>query len=261
MTRGAKMLMVSRTPDRRIDYPGMTYPSMTFPRMNYPAADYEPPSMGYSHYSADPEKNWDSTNYGDTEARFRDRRGREHYDNGRYAPRSAMEKEYGTHVNDVWNPTLVPPVYRGTAMNRIGFAANPETEIKRDYHTEIAYPHMNEVGHHTSDMDMGYANGGDMALTEDMAEEWMDGLHNEDGTKGAHWTLDQVKQVMGQRGIKGDTIEYWVILNSLYSDYCGVLKKHNANNMDVYVDMAAAWLKDKDAVDNKAAKYFHYIVK
>lgn len=242
MTRGAKMLMVARTP--------------RYPDMNYPRMDYETPYMNYTPY---PEKEWDTANYGDTEARFRDRRGREHYDNGRYAPR--MEKETGTRINNAWNTPLVPPVYRGFPMNRIGFAADPDMEIKRDYRTDISYPHADEMGHHTSDMAMGYAKGGDMTLTEDMAHEWMEGLHNEDGTRGAHWTMDQVKQVMGQKGVKGDPLEYWVILNSLYSDYCGVLKKHNANNMDVYVDMAKAWIEDKDAMEGKAARYFQYVVK
>lgn len=97
-------------------------------------------------------------------------------------------------------------------------------------------------------------------LTEEMAHEWMQDVHNEDGTKGAHWTLDQTKQVMMQKGVKADELDFWVVMNSLYADYCSVLKKHNVNTIDFYVDMACAWLNDKDAVAGKTAKYFEYIV-
>jgi len=50
------------------------------------------------------------------------------------------------------------------------------------------------------------------------------------------------------------------VLCSIYSDYFAVFKKHNLNNMDLYVDLAAAWLNDKDAVKNKAAVYFEHVV-
>lgn len=240
MTPGAKMLLMARTDDKR-RYPDMNYPRMDYPDMNYPRMDYAP-------YSTYPEKDWDTANYGDTEARFRDRRGREHYDNGRYAPKA----EYP------YTP-LVPPVYRGDAMNRIGFAA--ESEIKRDYRTDISNPHMDETGYHTSEMAMGHAKGGEMVLTEEMADEWMHGLHNEDGTKGPHWTKEQVKQVMAQKGIKADLNEVYAVMNALYADYCGVLKKHGVNTIDFYVDMTSAWLNDKDAQEGKTARYFQYITK
>lgn len=260
------MLLMARKGDdnRRTEHEGY----------NHPREDYEGARMDYGGYSAYPYRKReypDMNYYGDTEARFRDRTGREHYDNGRYAPKGAMEPEDYPESrryrrddagrSEYPYTPIVPPVYRRDDMNRIGFAAEPNMEIKRDYRTDISYPRMDEMGHRTSEMTMGHAKGGEMMLTEDMAHEWMEGLHNEDGTKGPHWTMDQVKQVMSQRGVKGDVLEYWVVLNIMYSDYCGVLKKHGANNMDVYVDMAKAWLEDKDAMDGKAARYFQYIVK
>lgn len=241
MTPGAKMLLMARTDDKR-RYPDMNYPRMDYPDMNYPRMDYAP-------YSTYPEKDWDTANYGDTEARFRDRRGREHYDNGRYAPKA----EYP------YTP-LVPPVYRGDVMNRIGFAA--ESEIKRDYRTDISNPHMDETGYHTSEMAMGHAKGGEMVLTEEMADEWMHGLHNEDGTKGPHWTKEQVKQVMAQKGIKADSIHFWAAMNASYSDLCAIAKKHGVNTVDFYTDYSVAfWLQDKDAVEDKLCAYFLNVVK
>ena len=51
------------------------------------------------------------------------------------------------------------------------------------------------------------------------------------------------------------------MINSIYSDFDPVLKKHNANSIDAYVGLAKAWLKDKDAVENKAMAYWEYVVK
>lgn len=146
-------------------------------------------------------------------------------------------------------------------MNRIGFAAEPRREMDHDYRMDANYPRMDEMGHRTSDTTMGHAKGGEMMLTEEMADEWMHGLHNEDGTKGAHWTKEQTKQVMNQKGIKVEPLDFWVIMNALYSDYCSVLKKHGVNNIDFYVDLACAWLNDKDAQEGKAARYFQYVAK
>lgn len=258
------MMLMARQPGRRMDYPETNYPRMDYPRMDYtPYAEY-------------PEQEWETTNanYGDTEARFRDRRGREHYDNGRYAPKGAMETEdapesrmyrrddAGRFRSEYPYTPLVPPVYRGDRpMNRIGFNTEPNREIESNYPMDANYPRMEEMGYRHSEMAMGGAKGSDMELTEDMAHEWMAGLHNEGGTKGPHWTIDQTKQVMEKKGIDANPVEFWAIMNAMYSAYCGVLKKHSVNNLDFYVDMAKAWLDDKDAMKGKAARYFQYIVK
>lgn len=147
-------------------------------------------------------------------------------------------------------------------MNRIGFAAEPKREIESNYPMDANYPRMEEMGHHTSMTTMGHAKGADMVLTEEMAQEWMHNLQNADGTKGPHWTLDQVKQVMSQRGIQADPIELWVAMNASYSDLCALAKKHGINTMDFYLDYSMAfWLQDKDAVEDKEAAYYMYVTK
>lgn len=96
----------------------------------------------------------------------------------------------------------------------------------------------------------------------DMAQKWAQGLQNEDGTTGPHWTLDQAKQIMAKRGISGDPNVFYAVLNSIYSDTVKVAKKYGVGgNMEYYVDMAVAWINDKDAVPDKAAAYYKYIVK
>lgn len=98
-------------------------------------------------------------------------------------------------------------------------------------------------------------------LDEHTAHEWMNGLKNEDGTTGPHWTIDQTRQVAKQKGLQYDDLTTWVAMNIMYSDYCGVAKKLNVNNVDFYVCMAQAFLDDKDAAENKLYSYYKHIVK
>src|SRR5699024_12546110 len=49
-----------------------------------------------------------------------------------------------------------------------------------------------EMSHRSSRADMGHAeSNGYMPLTMDMADMWMKGMNNEDGSKGAHWTRSE----------------------------------------------------------------------
>ena len=97
-------------------------------------------------------------------------------------------------------------------------------------------------------------------LDEHTAREWVDGMENEDGTTGPHWTMEQTKSVAAQRGITCDPVEFWAAMNMVYSDYCGVAKKLNVNNLDFYICMATAFLDDKDAGEGKMMRYYRHIV-
>lgn len=99
-----------------------------------------------------------------------------------------------------------------------------------------------------------------MPFSQKTAEEWTEKMKNADGSTGAHWTMEQVKQVMQQHNMDFDPAEFYAVVNSIYSDYCTVAKKHNVNTIDFYADMAKAWLDDRDAVENKTAAYYECIV-
>lgn len=59
-----------------------------------------------------------------------------------------------------------------------------------------------------------------------------------------------------------DPLKFWLALNLMYSDYSKVAKKHNVGgSIDFYVDMAKAFLDDKDAGPDKLAKYYRFVVK
>ena len=213
--------------------------------------------------------NYTRNEYGgmnDTEARFRDRRGREHYDNGRFAP---MRNEMGDDMEE-------PESRRRYPRRRDGTFA-PRSEMRDGSGGEMRYPvpiyeddespRMNRIGFEAESDGQKYRGniipmyGSEKNLTHEMAEEWMASLKNEDGKKGPHWTMEQTKQVMRQKGIEVEPITFWAVMNALYSDYCAVLKKHNVNTVDMYADLACAWIMDKDAVKDKAAAYYEYISK
>ena len=49
-------------------------------------------------------------------------------------------------------------------------------------------------------------------------------------------------------------------MNMMYSDYCMVARSYSADNQNFYADMAAAFLRDKDAVPGKIVEYLDSIV-
>lgn len=155
--------------------------------------------------------------------------------------RSEMD---GGSGGEMHYPGTVPPVYEEyNQPQQIGFSGHggePKKGLR---------------------MIRGGAHQQDMELDEQTAHEWMENLQNEDGSKGPHWTKEQTTQVMEKRGFDCNRLEWWVAMNAMYSDYSKVAKKHNVNNVDFYADLAKAWLHDADAVDEKAAAYYQFVVK
>ena len=94
-----------------------------------------------------------------------------------------------------------------------------------------------------------------------MAEEWVSRMHNAAGTRGPHFSMEKAKEVMKQYNVDCDPMEFWVALNFLYSRYDQALKKNNASTLELYACLAKAWIGDRDAVPNKLAAYYTYVVK
>ena len=185
----------------------------------------------------------------ETEARFRDRRGREHYDDGRYAPRSAYDDNRTGGRED---------------MNLIGFDRGQDfypddgrIEFGGDrMRATYEPPHMNEMSHRTSPMKQMRKPQSKMAFGPEMAKEWMQGLHFE------KWSLDEVKALLRQKGIEEDPYEVWVGMNALYSDIGKTCEKYGMSAKEFFLEAAIAyWLYDKDAVDDKLGAYFECIVR
>lgn len=94
-----------------------------------------------------------------------------------------------------------------------------------------------------------------------MAMEWTQGMANADGTRGPHWSMEETNKLHKQYGLKCDPVEFWAVINSLYSDYCEALRESSISTPEVYVRLAKAWIDDRDAVDDKASAYFTCVVK
>lgn len=90
--------------------------------------------------------------------------------------------------------------------------------------------------------------------------EWLlnkatSGMVNEDGTTGAHWTLEQTNQVARQYDIpftKFNEYDWNYVMNAMYSDYYGAV----SDDISAYVKLARKFIDDKDAPDGKALQYY-----
>ena len=103
-------------------------------------------------------------------------------------------------------------------------------------------------------------------LTREQAIEWVSGMHGEDPAvpSGGKWTPEQVKPYAQKQGVKPDGepgLEFWAVMNAMYSDYYDVAKRYNVASPDFFADMAKAFLTDKDALEGKAERYYKSIVR
>lgn len=145
----------------------------------------------------------------------------------------------------------------GGTMRMIGFGR----EIYNDMRSDASVPNHREGDHMPGKHTKGGARS-NMGMDEHTAREWTSKMENEDGTKGPHWNMEQIKKVMEQRNMIGDPVEFWVAMNMMYSDYCKVAKKLGVNSVDFYAEMAKAFLEDKDTgVPDKLTAYYENIVK
>lgn len=103
--------------------------------------------------------------------------------------------------------------------------------------------------------------GEDMRLSKEDMKEWEKKLTNEDGSHGAHFDKEQIDQVARSIGIEpkefGDGV-LCMTVNMMYSDYCGVAKKFGVDRLEYYIELAKAFLKDKDFDGDGAEKLFLY---
>lgn len=90
-------------------------------------------------------------------------------------------------------------------------------------------------------------------------------MENEDGSKGAYWDLQQTTSVAKQYNVdlngKFNKYDWFVALNMVRSDYYKVVVNlTNSDNVKYFVDIAKAWLNDKDIEEGKMWHYFRYVM-
>ena len=214
----------------------------------------------------------------EAESRFRDRRGRWHYDNGRYAPRSETdigidgrfredrdwprgEDREGQMMEDWPVYDYVPPVYREDPVRQIGFVAHGG-EIGGNYRSDAEYRAGREMDPHHGHAETGHAYSDQMPrLTKEKAEQWVRSMHNANGTNGQNWNMEQAQHIMHRYGIQCDPVEFYVALNMMKSDYSKAAAQLGVDKEEFYAAMAKAFLMDDDAHKDKLARYWQYIAK
>lgn len=199
---------------------------------------------------------------GYAEGAFHDSRGRRHYDNGRFAPKSEMDGE--AEMNRGYTAGFIRR--EGDDLHRpmgrvIGFTGG--NEMTQNYRMDAGYNATSEMEHHPGKMELGHGkSSGGQRLSKEMAHSWVENMKHANGGSGEKWPLEHVKQVLARKGIVSDPLQYWVAMNALYSDYCSVFMKAGiGDSVDFYVDLAKAFINDSDAQPEKLARYYEYIVK
>ena len=99
-------------------------------------------------------------------------------------------------------------------------------------------------------------------FTEDDARRWTEHMENDNGSMGAHWTLEQTTAVANSIGVHVDPWIWFAALNMEYSDNFDVAQKYGLDRPEYYADLAKAFLFDKDGggPEAKIAGYYHGIV-
>ena len=93
-------------------------------------------------------------------------------------------------------------------------------------------------------------------IGEDVAKCWVSKMQNKDGTRGEHWSMEQVANVIKEKGIKYELTDFYTVLNMMYSDY------YNSRfDTATYIDLAKDWLEDKDIEGCKLLKYYYFVTK
>lgn len=93
-------------------------------------------------------------------------------------------------------------------------------------------------------------------IGEDVAKCWVSKMQNKDGTKGEHWSMEQVANVIKEKGVKYELTDFYTVLNMMYSDY------YNSRfDTATYIDLAKDWLEDKDIEGCKLLKYYYFVTK
>ena len=90
-------------------------------------------------------------------------------------------------------------------------------------------------------------------------------MHNEDGSRGQHWSIDETSALANQYNIRLDEkfnkYDWYVALNMVYSDYYKVIVNCvGSNNSKYFVELAKAWLNDKDIDEGKMWYYYVYVM-
>lgn len=123
-------------------------------------------------------------------------------------------------------------------------------------------PKMMHGAGHEAEHRMGMAEGDDMHLSREDAEKWVESMQDADGKRGGRWTFEEIERYAPNFGVKHDEIvDFFAVLNALYTDYSKVAKKFGFDRMEVWAELAKAFIHDEDAEPGKVKTYYESIAK
>lgn len=91
-------------------------------------------------------------------------------------------------------------------------------------------------------------------FNEECALKAVSKMENEDGSRGEHWSLEETTSIANQYGInlkgeKYNKYDWYVALNMIRSDYYrAVVTMTSSDHIKYFVELAKAWLNDKDII-------------
>lgn len=103
-------------------------------------------------------------------------------------------------------------------------------------------------------------------FNEETALKAVSKMENEDGSRGERWNLEETTQIANQYGInlkngKFNKYDWYVALNMVRSDYYrAVVTMTNSDHIKYFVELAKAWIEDKDIEEGKMWYYYCYIM-
>lgn len=102
-------------------------------------------------------------------------------------------------------------------------------------------------------------------FNEECALKAVSKMENEDGSRGEHWSLEETTSIANQYGInlkgeKYNKYDWYVALNMIRSDYYrAVVTMTSSDHIKYFVELAKAWLNDKDIEEGKMWYYYYRV--
>lgn len=75
--------------------------------------------------------------------------------------------------------------------------------------------------------------------------------------KGQYWSYSQVEDLLRSKGITSDVVNWYLVMNMVYNDYCGTAKAFGLqNDVNFFFHLAQDFIEDPDAKPMKVERYF-----
>lgn len=75
--------------------------------------------------------------------------------------------------------------------------------------------------------------------------------------KGQYWSYTQVMDLVKSKGVTGDWVNWYLVMNMVYNDFCATAKHFGLHNdVEFFYHLAKDFIEDPDAKPMKVEKYF-----